>query len=146
MVKSKRNKLYREKTAQTSSTPFMQGSVHAIHASLIKTIISDSVGAGISHDEAHGIIDAVLFDYDDHCYRQQQKSCLRTLGQSKSVGCRKVKFDLNVSVLEYDTTGDISAITDIESMANLLCHYMPEAITIKEAQSIVRTAVNQSCC
>lgn len=165
MVQSKKKKRRRDQSAQISSTPFTQYRTHMINANLVNKIVSDGVSAGISHDEAHGIIDAVLLDYDNRCYREQ-KSCLRTLVQSKYValanerygersnnintstteGCGRVTFDLNVSVLDYDSTGGISAIIDIDLMSNLLCDYMPDMITSKEAKSIVTTVVNQSFC
>lgn len=166
MNRSNKKKSRRGRTAQSPSPPVDQDSMRIIQVNLKNVILSNSLGAGISRDEAHGIVEAVALEYRDRRYQRQRRSCLKPVVRSKSIsvdnnnneykqgiymagtttmkGCSRVTFDLNVSVLEYTSDDSVNGIVDVNSMASLLCDYMPDTITFKEAQSIVRISINQS--
>lgn len=110
MVRKKKNKQSRKENAPPS---IQQNAIDIIRTNLTNNILN-SVGASVSQDEAYGIVEAILLDYDDRSYDGSNRD------------------------------GGVIAFADVNSLATLLCDYMPEMITLEEAESIVRRSVDQS--
>jgi len=114
MVRKKKKKQSRKQNVPPFTLPIQQNAMHIVRGNLTNNIISNSVGASVSHDEVYGIVDAILLDYDDRSYDSSNRD------------------------------GGVIAVVDVDSVAILLCEYMPEMITLEEAESIVRRSVYQT--
>jgi len=65
MARNKKNKRRGKPNSPSPTPPIKQYAMDTIQINLTKNIISNGAGAGISHNEACGIVEAILLDYGD---------------------------------------------------------------------------------